>query len=135
MKSRASHLQLNVDRDNLDFYQELIEFLGFKTLYADDGMLGVRGSNGVDIWFVDQVNDVRADYDGAGLNHLAFGVDSQAEVDQAAAWLTERGIEHLFETPRHRPEFSHDEASTYYQVMFESPDKLLFEIVYTGPKD
>jgi len=134
VKSRVAHLQINVDRDNLPFYQDLAGFLGFTTLYADDGMLGVAGANGESIWFVDQVNDVRNDHDGTGLNHLAFGAESQAEVDQAAAWLTEQGIEHLFETPRHRPEFSHDESSTYYQVMFESPDRLLFEIVYTGPK-
>lgn len=134
MISRLAHLQLNVDPDNLPFYQDLVSFLGWETTYADDGMLGVTGANGASIWFVDQVNNITNDYDGAGLNHLAFGVDSQDDVDHAAAWLTERGIEHLFETPRHRPEFSHDDASTYYQVMFESPDKLLFEIVYTGPK-
>jgi hypothetical protein len=39
----------------------------------------------------------------------------------------------LFETPRHRPEFS-SEDSTYYQIMFESPDRILLEFVYTGPK-
>jgi catechol 2,3-dioxygenase-like lactoylglutathione lyase family enzyme len=96
-------------------------------------MLGVIGDDGTAIWFVDMVNDVYGDYDGCGLNHLAFGVDSIADVDKAAEWLTERGIEHLFGTPRHRPEFSSDDKTTYYQVMFESPDKLLFEIVYTGP--
>ena len=41
----------------------------------------------------------------------------------------------LFETPRHRPDFAHGEDTTYYQVMFESPDRILFEIVYTGPKE
>ena len=44
-------------------------------------------------------------------------------------------LQHLFETPRHRPDFAHGEDTTYYQVMFESPDRILFEIVYTGPKD
>ncbi len=37
-------------------------------------------------------------------------------------------------TPRHRPEFSQGPDQTYYQVMFESPDRVLFEVVYTGPK-
>ncbi len=134
MNSRVAHLQMNVDRENLPFYKDLTSFLGFTTIVEDDGMLGVVGSNGASVWFIDQVNDVANDYDGTGLNHLAFGADSKAEVDEVAAWLTEQGIEHLFETPRHRPEFSHDPATTYYQVMFESPDKLLFEIVYTGPK-
>jgi hypothetical protein len=49
-------------------------------------------------------------------------------------YLKQHGIKALFETPRHRPEFSGSEAETYYQVMFESPDRILFEVVYTGPK-
>lgn len=135
MGSRLAHIQLNVDRDNLDFYQELVTSVGWNTIHADDGMLGVVADDGFAIWFVDKVNDVRADYDGCGMNHLALSVDSVADVDRAAEWLTERSIEHLFETPRHRPEFSADDKTTYYQVMFETPDKLLFEIVYTGPKE
>jgi hypothetical protein len=34
----------------------------------------------------------------------------------------------------HRPEFSMSTEETYYQVMFESPDRILFEVVYTGTK-
>ena len=41
----------------------------------------------------------------------------------------------LFETPRHRPEFAESDGHTYYQVMFASPDGILFEIVYVGPKE
>jgi catechol 2,3-dioxygenase-like lactoylglutathione lyase family enzyme len=68
------------------------------------------------------------------MNHLGIAVDSQAEVDQAAAYLAGKGIEALFETPRHRPDFASSEKDTYYQVMFKSPDNILFEVVYTGPK-
>ena len=59
---------------------------------------------------------------------------AQAEVDRTAGHLEELGIEQLFETPRHRPDFSSSEDNTYYQVMFQSPDGILFEHVYTGPK-
>lgn len=134
MKSGIAHIQVNVNPDNLPFYDELTSYLGWETLYSDDGMLGVMGANNVSVWFVDQVNNVKNDYDGPGTNHISFGVDQQSDVDEVASWLKDRGVEHLFETPRHRPEFSHDETNTYYQVMFESPDKLLFEVVYTGPK-
>jgi hypothetical protein len=34
----------------------------------------------------------------------------------------------------HRPEFASSEAGTYYQVMFRSPDGILFELVYIGPR-
>jgi hypothetical protein len=50
-------------------------------------------------------------------------------------YLREHNVQPLFETPRHRPEFSAGPDQTYYQVMFESPDRILFEVVYTGPKE
>ena len=68
------------------------------------------------------------------MDHLGIGTASQADVDAVAAYLAERGVAALFETQRHRPEFGGGEEQTYYQVMFESPDRILFEVVYTGPK-
>ena len=62
----------------------------------------------------------------------------RSDVDAAVDYLRERGITPLFETPRHRPEIIEGtggpDGHTYYQVMFASPDNLLFEVVYTGPK-
>jgi catechol 2,3-dioxygenase-like lactoylglutathione lyase family enzyme len=129
-----SHLQFNVDPANLSFYRDLTTYLGWKTIYDGDGMLGVGGKDHSSLWFAGQVKDVSNDYDGPGLNHLGIGAASQAEVDAAAAWLAERGVTALFETPRHRPDFSQSEDDTYYQVMFETPDHILLEVVYTGPK-
>lgn len=86
------------------------------------------------LWFTAGAKAVSNDYDGPGVNHIALGAESQADVDAAAAFLAERGIERLFDTPKHRPEFSQNEDNTYYQVMFESPDRILFEIVYIGEK-
>ena len=54
--------------------------------------------------------------------------------DATVAYLNSHGVDCLFETPRHRPDFSHSESDTYYQVMFPSPDGILFEHVYIGPK-
>lgn len=99
-----------------------------------DDVIGYAGSNGASVWFMPNANGATNDYDGAGMNHLAFGAGAQADVDAVAAWLGEKSIPALFETPRHRPEFSGDGA-TYYQVMFESPDRVLMEVVYTGPKE
>ena len=89
-------------------------------------MLGVEGDNGVSLWFNGQVSRAQNDYDGPGTNHLGLGVGAQTDVDTAVAWLRQRGITPLFETPRHRSEFSEGE-NTYYQVMFESPDRILLE--------
>ena len=134
MRSHIGHIQLNVEAANLPFYRDLTAFLGLQTLYDTAEFIGVADQGGVSLWFIGQVKPISNDYDGPGMNHLGVSVPAQANVDAAAAYLTVRGVQLLFETPRHRPDFAHGEDTTYYQVMFESPDRILFEIVYTGPK-
>ena len=134
MQSHLAHIQFNVRPANVPFYRDLLAFLGWQTLYDGEGMLGVAGKGGESLWFVGQVKEAGNDYDGPGMNHLAIGTAAQADVDTVADYLRERGVALLFETPRHRPEFGQSEQETYYQVMFESPDRILLEVVYTGPK-
>jgi catechol 2,3-dioxygenase-like lactoylglutathione lyase family enzyme len=132
-------MQVNVRPESMQFYADLLAFLGWNVIY--DGpvppenvrMLGVGDSAGSSVWFIGQVNGAANDYDGPGMNHLGIGVESQTDVDAAVAYLKEHSVPALFDTPRHRPEFS-EEGRTYYQVMFETPDHLLLEVVYTGPK-
>src|SRR5690349_14066500 len=125
MQTHLGHIQFNVQPANLPFYKDLLAFLGWKTLFEMEGMLGVVDTNGVSFWFVGQVNQASNDYDGPGVNHLAIGVAAQADVDTAAAYLIEHGVELRFETPRHRAEFTSSPDQTYYQVMFETPDRIL----------
>lgn len=133
MQSGLSHIQFNVRAANVPFYKDLFSFLGWQIEHEDTGMVGLSGKNGESFWFLGQVEDGAIDYDGPGVNHIALLAESQADVDTVAAHLQAQGVELLFETPRHRPEFS-GEGATYYQIMFESPDRLLLEFVYTGPK-
>jgi hypothetical protein len=134
MQTKLGHLVFGIDGKNRGFYRDLFTFLGWQVMFEAEDILAVSDSNHISLWFGDQLKAVANDYDGPGLNHLAVHTATQAEVDQAAAYLTEHGMAHLFGTPRHRPEFSQDENSTYYQVMFETPDRILVEVVYTGPK-
>lgn len=134
MQTTLAHLQVNIDSANMGFYKELLGFLGWHTIYEGEGMLGVSAANDASLWFVPKLKHAGNDYDGPGTNHIGIGAQSQADVDAAATYLKEHGVTALFETPRHRPEFAGSEDTTYYQVMFESPDRVLFEIVYTGPK-
>ena len=134
MQTKLGHLVFGIDDANRAFYRDLFTFLEWNIIYDVEGMIAVGDSNGISLWFGSYTKDVANDYDGPGLNHFAISTTTQDEVDQAAAFLAERGVAHLFETPRHRPDFSQDETSTYYQVMFETPDHLLVEIVYIGPK-
>jgi catechol 2,3-dioxygenase-like lactoylglutathione lyase family enzyme len=134
MQSHIGHIQFNVEPTNLPFYRELAAILGWQTLHDTAEFIGIADPNGTSLWFIGYIKPMSNDYDGPGMNHLGFSVPGQADVDAAAAFLTDRGVAHLFETPRHRPDFARGEDSTYYQVMFESPDRILFEIVYSGPK-
>jgi len=134
VNTSLAHLEIRIDPANNGFYRDLLGFLGWGVLYEGNGMLGLGASNQASLWFVGGANASKHDYDGVGVNHVAIGAESVADVDSAAAYLKEKAVVALFETPRHRPEFASSEKDTYYQVMFESPDRLLFEVVYTGPK-
>ena len=134
MRTQFGHIQLNVQPDNLPFYRDLMAFLGWEKIYDGEGMIGVGDSNGAGLWFIGQVKETAIDYDGPGMNHVGIATEAQADVDAVATYLNERNVALLFETPRHRPEFSRSDEHTYYQVMFETPDRILMEIVYTGPK-
>jgi catechol 2,3-dioxygenase-like lactoylglutathione lyase family enzyme len=134
VQTKLAHIQFNVRPENLPFYKDLMAFLGWQSLYDDANMLGVAGQSGDSLWFVGEAKAVGNDYDGPGMNHLGIGAQSQADVDAVVAYLSDHGVAALFETPRHRPEFAESEENTYYQVMFESPDRILWEVVYTGPK-
>lgn len=135
MTGGIHHLQFNVAPANLAFYRSLMTHLGWIVVYDDHDMLGCAATDSPQsVWFAPAASDVRGDRDGLGFNHIAFAAGSTIEVDAAGEWLRARGVETEFETPRHRPEFSRNEQETYYQVMFTSPDGILVEIVYTGPK-
>jgi catechol 2,3-dioxygenase-like lactoylglutathione lyase family enzyme len=124
---------MNIHLQNMAFYKEFFGFLGWSVLRDLPDKFGAGDRQGTSVWFTGPAKDVQNDYDGAGMNHLAILVDSQAEVDEAVAYLKEHKIQTLFDTPRHRPEFCHSPGQTYYQVMFASPDHILLEVVYKGP--
>lgn len=137
MRTFLAHVEIKIRPENLQFYREFMAFAGWPVLHEDAATLGVGGVGGTwndSLWFVAHANGAANDYDGVGMNHLSIGAESIADVDTVVAWLGEKGMPALFETPRHRPEFSAGPDQTYYQVMFETPDGLLFEVVYTGPK-
>lgn len=135
MQSQLGHLQINIKRENLTFYKALLAFLEWNVMYSTDDFIGAADKNGASVWFMGFANDAQNDYDGVGMNHLAFGVAKQSDVDAAVTFLQGKGIPLLFETPRHRPDFAQGPDQTYYQVMFESPDRVLLEIVYIGVKE
>ncbi len=111
----------------------MLTFLGWKVLHRSDNMLGCGYLDGTSLWFTNPINQVEND-DGFGMNHIAFHAESIDDVDEAITFLIAKNIPALFDTPRHRPDFSNRPDDTYYQVIFEAPDKILMEIVFIGPK-
>ncbi|WKZ30876.1 MAG: VOC family protein [Candidatus Dojkabacteria bacterium] len=135
MKSHLYHIQLNIDFANRDFYKELMEFMGWSVIFEKpESTIGFRSETNGDLWFIHADHQEDTDYDARGMNHIAIRVENQADINQIQAHLESNGVKMLFGTPLHRPEFASKEGETYYQIMFESPDKILWEIVYIGAK-
>jgi catechol 2,3-dioxygenase-like lactoylglutathione lyase family enzyme len=132
MDSSLYHLQLNINFANKDFYQTLMEFLGWSIIFATEDLIGYKSKTNGDIWFVESEKNTIQDYDSIGLNHIALRVNSQKDFDELVKFMQDHDIVALFDTPRHRAEFANSETETYYQVMFKSPDNILFEVVYIG---
>lgn len=135
MESQLGHLQVNINPQNIDFYKQLFTFLGWSVIYENEELIGLAGKNGSDLWFEKGIKNLNNDYDGIGTNHIAISVFKQSDVDIAVDYLKQHDVIALFGTPCHRPEMVSDPNDTMYQVMFESPDKILLEVVYRGPKD
>lgn len=135
MKSTFYHLQFNVDFSaNFSFYKDLMKHLEWEVVFEGENMAGYKSVNNVDVWFIDSKSKDKQNYDHIGANHFSIKVEKQSDVDELIKFLEEQSIETLFGTPKHRSDFASSEKDTYYQIMFETPDRILFEIVYVGPK-
>lgn len=134
MKSFLYHLQINIDFKNVSFYKDLMSFLNWSVIFEDKNIIGYKSNQSGDLWFVKSNKKRQTDYDCIGVNHISIRVGDLDEVDQAALFIQKKNVNMLFNTPRHRPEFVSTPTETYYQIMFTSPDNILFEIVYIGIK-
>lgn len=134
MKSYFYHLQINIDFQNIAFYKGLMEFMGWNVIFEEDEVIGYKSGTNGDLWFVQANHNQTSDYDTTGVNHISIRVEKMSDIDEAKSYLEENNVKMLFDIPRHRPEFTSKDNETYYQIMFESPDKILLEIVYIGSK-
>jgi catechol 2,3-dioxygenase-like lactoylglutathione lyase family enzyme len=134
VKTYLGHLVFHIDPENARFYKDLFAFLGWTSVYDEGGVFGIANGGECNLWFEGEANGAQNDHDGAGLNHLALITEQQADVDTAATYLSGKGVELLYGTPCNRPEHADSENHLYYSAMFESPDRILLEVVYTGLK-
>ena len=134
VKTHLGHLVFYGDPKHLGFYRELFEFLGWTTTYDEGGTFGTTDGGQCTLYFEGESNGTQHDHDGTGLNHLAVLTATQDDVDAVATYLREKGVELLYGTPVNRPEHADSANHRYYSVMFESPDRILLEVVYSGLK-
>jgi catechol 2,3-dioxygenase-like lactoylglutathione lyase family enzyme len=134
VKSYWNHLQFNIEPAHRAFYKDLFTVLGWESWHEDEAMLGLGVEGKGSFWFASAPGKHKSDYDQLGVNHIGVRAEEQSDVDAIVAVLRRKGVASLFGTPRHRPEFAEGAGETYYQVMFTSPDNILFEVVYIGPK-
>ena len=133
MKSHLGHVQIYIDYDNKEFYGDLMGLLGWSVFHEEEWETGYRSGQNGDVWIAAAAKEGQTDHDAIGVNHIAVQVETMDDIETVGTFLKERNVPVLFGTPRHRPEFA-PEGQTYYQIDFESLDKILFEVVYIGPK-
>ena len=137
MEAELNHIQLNIQPANMAFYRDLmLGYLGWKVVYEMDGYFGaISPAGGASLWFLaNGTSDANNDYDGRGMNHLAFGVKAQSDIEAATDWLKERGIEALFGTPLMDTMPPPNDTQIYYRVMFATPDNILLEFSCSGAR-
>ena len=122
------HIELNVTkiRRSIAFYNPVLTWLGFRRsgsrIWVSDNLM-------ICIWRK-PVKEVRL-LEGAGLHHLAFGVETKEEVDNFynEVLLRIEGVR-IKSPPKYCPEFKY---KTYYATYFDDPDGSFLEVVYSDP--
>jgi catechol 2,3-dioxygenase-like lactoylglutathione lyase family enzyme len=129
MTTSVYHVQLNVSRPSIAFYKGLLRHLGYTLICEQDDMFGATNGT-TDLWIM-QI-DARYAARGfhrkaAGVNHVAFRVESRAAVDRfIREFLDVRAIPTLYGGAREYPEYQ----PGYYAVFFEDPDRLKLELAH-----
>ncbi len=135
MKASFYHMLWSIKnyRENIQYYKEMFKILGIQTSYEGDNIYCIE-SNGLSIWIMESTSENQNDRDSFGMNHFALRVDTIEEVNEfTEKFLSKNSIEALFDTPKHREDFSSD-TQGYFQVMFEMPGGILLEVVSTEKK-
>lgn len=123
MKASFYHVKLNVS--NVNFYKELLSYLGFEIFADFDNGLGATDGN-VSFWVTKATKPGEFNYQSIGLNHLAFKVGSKEEVSRFyQEFIQTKGLR-LLDEPQEYPRYN--QGKGYYAVFFEDPDHIKLEV-------
>jgi catechol 2,3-dioxygenase-like lactoylglutathione lyase family enzyme len=122
-----NHISLTVrDLDRaFDFYDPLMQFLGYRLSEREPGYLEWLGPAG---WFIlrPMRNAIPHDRYARGLHHLAWSADNREQVDAFHRLLVKQGAS-VLEAPQPFLQYS----AGYYAVFFEDPDGIKLELAHT----
>ena len=126
-----SHFDVNVSDlpRSAEFYDVVLSLLNFRRCRELEQIVGYTNGS-VKIFLLQcEQRFLQRGYHrkGIGLNHMAYQVDSRAEVDrihQELVRLVE--IEPLYGSPR-----QFHTGYEYYALFFEDPDRIKLEVVYS----
>ncbi len=131
MKSFVYHIEIKVSDSQVSFpfYKDFLGYLGYKISYEDEAILGM--TNGTcDVWIIQTEDKHKLNKyhrKNVGLNHIAFGVYAQGDVNIfVKEFLEPRNIAPLYDSPKEFKEYQ----DGYYAVYFEDPDKIKLEVVH-----
>ena len=128
----VAHVMLTVSdfATCLPFYEQLLGFLGLRTIIRADGMLycvGGRTAVGI-VQAEDRHRDERFVQFRVGLHHVCFRARERQDVDDLHAFLVKIGAKIV-----HPPEEG-AWAPGYYSVLFEDPDGIRLEVNHVPGK-
>jgi catechol 2,3-dioxygenase-like lactoylglutathione lyase family enzyme len=140
MKPVIDHIQITVKDMSvaLPFYDKLMPLLGFNLENRTNAVVQSHELHVVEYihpQLAFGINSPREPFaeemvhrrKPGALHHLAFKVESKAEVDRLAAQLERIGAK-IVDGPRLFPQHGSD----YYAVFFKDPDGIKYEIVCSG---
>lgn len=111
------------------FYDELLSFLGFKTLFQFPNVIG--WTNGKTRYIIKSVlpryKKLKHEKGMVGFHHYAFELSTKKDVDELYKFLVKNKVK-ILDPPKFYPEY----GGPYYAVFFKDPDGLKLEGMYFG---
>lgn len=131
MKAKLSHIGINLsnDEESFRFWKELVEYLKLE-ITPDGNHFDASDGHSFLCFTTTKPGFKEPSFHRkhTGLNHVAFGVSSRAEVDKfVKEFLEPHKIPVLYGGAK-----DYDYTENYYAVYFEDPDRIKIEIAYEG---
>lgn len=129
MKGEIHHIEINVSDLNktTEFWNWLLlQELGYTKFQEWKSGISYKLSNTYLVFVQTEKEYLNIPYHRkrSGLNHLAFHIDTNAQVDEMTIKLKKKGIKILYE---HKHPYAGGE--NYYALFFEDPNRIKVEIV------